>query len=237
LKSPLGKLASGQPRACPGWSAEWESLKMKLLLLGATGLVGGKTVQRALSSEVVSLVIAPTRQALASHDRLVNPVGQDLNELVASVMSYKPDAVICALGTTQKKAGSNEAFRRVDYELPIAFAGAAYSAGVATFAIVTAMGASPDSRSFYYRTKGELERDIQKIAFRSLTICRPSLIGGERTEARTAEAAALVLLGFFAPILPEKFRINPADVIAATLLDAVTVAKAGCRRIDSQELN
>ena len=210
---------------------------MKLLLLGATGLVGSKTLKLALSSELVSTVIAPTRKPLTPSDRLVNPVGLDLEEFVPSLMSYKPDAVVCALGTTQAIAGSKEAFRYVDYELPLAFGKAAYTAGVETYAIVTAMGASPDSMSFYYRTKGEVERDIQKIAFQSLTICRPSLIGGERDEARAAEGAVVSLLRFFAPILPKKLRVNPADAIAAKLLDAVIVAKLGCRWINSQEMN
>jgi len=210
---------------------------MKLLLLGATGLVGSKTLKLALSSELVSTVIAPTRKPLAPSDRLVNPVGLDLEELIPTLMSYKPDAVVCALGTTQAIAGSKEAFRYVDYELPLAFGKAAYTAGVETYAIVTAMGASPDSMSFYYRTKGEVERDIQKIAFQSLTICRPSLVGGERNKARAAEGAVLGLLRFFAPILPKKLRINPADAIAAKLLDAVIVAKLGCRWINSQEMN
>lgn len=210
---------------------------MKLLLLGATGLVGSKTLKLALSSELVSTVIAPTRKPLTPSDRLVNPVGLDLEEFVPSLMSYKPDAVVCALGTTQAIAGSKEAFRYVDYELPLAFGKAAYTAGVETYALVTAMGASPDSMSFYYRTKGEVERDIQKIAFQSLTICRPSLIGGERDEARAAEGAVLALLRFFAPILPKKLRVNPADAIAAKLLDAVIVAKLGCRWINSQEMN
>ncbi len=212
-------------------------MRMKLLLLGATGLVGSKTLKLALSSELVSTVIAPTRKPLAPSDRLVNPVGLDLEELIPTLMSYKPDAVVCALGTTQAIAGSKEAFRYVDYELPLAFGKAAYTAGVETYAIVTAMGASPDSMSFYYRTKGEVERDIQKIAFQSLTICRPSLVGGERNKARAAEGAVLGLLRFFAPILPKKLRINPADAIAAKLLDAVIVAKLGCRRINSQEMN
>ena len=210
---------------------------MKLLLLGATGLVGSRTLKLALSNETFSEVIAPTRKPLAPSERLVNPVGPSLKELVPNLMSYQPNAVICALGTTQAKAGSREAFRHVDYELPIAIGKAAHTAGVETYAIVTAMGASANSMSFYYRTKGEVERDIQKIGFRSLTVCRPSLIGGERNEARSAERAALTLLRLLAPILPKKFHVNPADVIAASLLDAVIVAKMGCRWIYAEEMN
>jgi uncharacterized protein YbjT (DUF2867 family) len=210
---------------------------MKLLLLGATGLVGSRTLKLALSNDVFSEVIAPTRKPLAPRDRLVNPVASRLEELTPALTSYKLDAVICALGTTRAKAGSKEAFRYVDHELPIAFGKAAHTAGVETYAIVTAMGASEDSMSFYYRTKGELERGIKEIGFRSLTICRPSLIGGERNEARSAEGAALALARLLAPILPKKFHVNPADVIAAALLNAVIVAKTGCRWISAEEMN
>ena len=210
---------------------------MKLLLLGATGLVGSRTLKLALSNDIFSEVIAPTRNPLAPRNRLVNPVTSRIEELTPALTSYKPDAVICALGTTRAKAGSKEAFRYVDHELPIAFGKAAHTAGVETYAMVTAMGASENSMSFYYRTKGEVERDIQKIGFRSLTICRPSLIGGERDEARRAEGAALSLARLLAPILPKKFHVNPAGTIAAALLNAVIVAKTGCRWISAEEMN
>ena len=210
---------------------------MKLLLLGATGLVGSRTLRLALSNDVFSEVIAPTRKPLAPRERLVNPVTSRIEELTPALTSYKPDAVICALGTTQAKAGSKEAFRYVDHELPIAFGKAAHTAGVETYAIVTAMGASEDSMSFYYRTKGEVERDVKEIGFRSLTICRPSLIGGERDEVRRAEGAALTLARLLAPILPKKLHVNPADVIAAALLGAVIAAKTGCRWIYAEEMH
>jgi uncharacterized protein YbjT (DUF2867 family) len=210
---------------------------MKLLLLGATGLVGGQTLELALCNSAFSEVIAPTRKPLPARDRLVNPIGSPLEELIPALMARKPDAVICALGTTQAKAGSKEAFRYVDYELPIAFGKAAEAAGVGTYVIVSAMGASPDSKSFYYKTKGVMETEIQKIGFRSLTICRPSLIAGKRTEARPAEKAALTVLRLLAPILPKKLHVNPANVIAGSLLRAVITAKPGQNWIYSDEMN
>ncbi|CAD6559107.1 NAD(P)H-binding protein [Paraburkholderia metrosideri] len=210
---------------------------MKLLLLGATGLVGSRTLALALADDVFSEVIAPTRRPLAPNDWLVNPVGESLERLVPNLMSYRPDAVICALGTTRAIAGSKEAFRYVDYELPVAIGKMAHAAGVARYAIVTAMGASTRSMSFYYRTKGEVERDIRKIGFPSLAICKPSLIDGERNEKRKAEGAGLALLRVLGPALPRKFRVNPADAIAASLIDAVITGKAGCRWIYSEEMS
>jgi uncharacterized protein YbjT (DUF2867 family) len=209
---------------------------MKLLLLGATGLVGSHTLRLALANDAFSKVIAPTRKPLTPCEKLVNPVGTDMKALIPLLMSYKPDAVICALGTTQSKAGSKEAFRYVDYELPLAFAKAAQTAGAKSYAIVTAMGASPEARTFYYRTKGEVERDIRVTWSRSLTICKPSLIGGERHEERSLESVALTALRFLAPLLPKRFHINSADVIAASLIAATLTPRAGCRFINSYEL-
>ena len=210
---------------------------MKLLLLGASGLVGSETLKLALSHERVSQIIAPTRKPLAPHDGLWNPTASRLEELTSVLTSNKPDAVICALGTTRKKAGSKEAFRYVDHDLPVAFGKAAHTAGVETYALVTAMGASEESMSFYYRTKGEVERAVKEIGFRSLTICRPGLIQGERNEARPAEETALALARLLAPVLPKKFHGNPAGIIASTLLEMVITAKTGCHWIFADEMN
>lgn len=210
---------------------------MKLLLLGATGLVGSRVLALALASDAFSEVIAPTRMPLSPVANLVNPVAPRLDDLASLLQVYRPDTVICALGTTREKAGSEVAFRHVDYELPMAFGRAAHAAGVETFAIVTFAGASADSRFLYPRTKGEVERDIRAIGFRSLTICRPGLIDGKRNEVRRAEGAALRLAHLLAPILPKRFRVNPAGTIAAALLAAVTIAKPGCHWIHAEEMN
>lgn len=210
---------------------------MKLLLLGATGLVGDRVLKHALAASIASTVIAPTRAPLSPGNGLLNPVMARLEDFVPALPTYAPDAVICALGTTLAKAGSRAAFRHVDYELPVAIGKAAYAAGVRTFAIVTAIGASAGSRFFYPRTKGEVERDLQQIGFRSLTICRPSIIGGERNESRGAEGAALMLARLLGPVLPRKFRVNPAESIAAALLQATVDAKPGCHWIYAEAMN
>jgi len=147
------------------------------------------------------------------------------------------DAVVCALGTTAAKAGTKEALRHVDYDLPLFFAKECHAEGVETFALVSAIGASSTSMFFYARTKGELERDIRQIGFRSLTICRPSIIAGARTEVRNAERAALSVSRLLAPVLPKKFHVNPAPVIAASLLNSVLAARPGSQWIFAEAMN
>jgi uncharacterized protein YbjT (DUF2867 family) len=200
---------------------------MKILLLGASGLVGKSVLAQALAHPAVTSVVAPTRQPLAPHPKLKNLVSDHLESLLSEGVAHGVDGVVCALGTTISKAGSKETFREVDYVLPLAFARSAHDHGAETFVLVSASVASVSSSMFYPRIKGEIERDIELVGFKSLTIVRPSLIGGERDEPRFREGIALRLMSIFAPILPKKFHVNPASAIAAAILDAVTTAKPG----------
>jgi uncharacterized protein YbjT (DUF2867 family) len=201
---------------------------MKVLILGATGLVGRNALAQSLAQPAVTQVIAPTRRPLTKQDKLMNPVAPKLEFLLPEVPGWGLDAAICATGTTIKKAGSKEAFRSVDHDLPLSFARVAHQAGAQSFALVSAVGASVDSFFFYARVKGELERDVREIGFRSLTILRPSLIEGERDEVRLAESLGLKLSHFLAPVLPKRFHVNPAAIIALALVDAIVTAEPGC---------
>jgi uncharacterized protein YbjT (DUF2867 family) len=201
---------------------------MKVLILGATGLVGRNALAQALARSAVTQVIAPTRKPLATQDKLMNPVAPELERLLPKVASWRPDAAICATGTTIKKAGSKEAFRSVDHDLPLLFARLAHQAGTQNFALVSSIGASVDSSFLYLKVKGELERDVREIGFRSLTILQPGIIEGERDEVRLAENLVLKLSHFLAPVLPKRFRVNPAPKIAQALVDSVVAAEPGC---------
>ena len=201
---------------------------MKFLILGATGLVGRNTLAQALAHPTVTQVIAPTRKPLPHNSKLTNPVSEQLELFLPEALTWGVDAVICAMGTTIGKAGSKEAFRQVDYVLPLAFSRLAHQQGAETFALVSAIGASINSSFFYARTKGEVERDIKLVGFRSLTILRPGIIGGQREESRFAEGVALGLSRILAPILPKKFHVNPAAKIAGVLVDSIVAAEPGC---------
>jgi cytochrome o ubiquinol oxidase subunit II len=202
--------------------------RMRVLILGATGLVGRNALAQVLAQEAVTQVLAPTRKPLAKRNKLVNPVAPKLEQLLPELPNWRPDGVICTTGTTIKKAGSKEAFRSVDHDLPLAFARQAYQAGAQSFALVSAIGASADSSFFYPKVKGELEQDIRQIGFRSLTILRPGMIEGARGEFRLAESIALTLSRFLAPVLPKRFHVNPAPIVALALVDAILVGEPGC---------
>ena len=201
---------------------------MKVLILGASGLVGRNALEQTLAHPSVTEVVAPTRKPLPPRSKLTNPVAEKLDLLVSEVTTWRVDSVICAMGTTIAKAGSKEAFREVDYVLPLLFARRAHREGAETFALVSAIGASAESSFFYPRTKGETERDIKLVGFRSLTILRPSIIAGKRDDSRYAEGVALWLSRMLAPILPKKFHMNPATKIGAVLVESVVAGEPGC---------
>lgn len=208
---------------------------MKLLLVGASGLVGSHVLQRALADERISAVVAPSRRPLVNHPKLTVPV-VDFAQLPADAPWWRADAVICALGTTMKQAGSRKAFRRVDHDYPLAVARLARQQGTPTYVLNSATGADAASRFFYNRVKGELERDLAGCGFASLTLVRPGLISGPRKEFRMGERAAECVLKPLGPLLPRSWRVNPAANIARALLEAAIEAQPGVHTVKSAEL-
>ena len=209
---------------------------MRVMLLGATSLVGGLTLRRLLDDPRCSAVVAPTRRPLAlTHGKLENPV-LAFDALPTSPEWARVDAVICALGSTIAQAGSREAFHRIDHDYPLAFARLAQAQGAQAFVLNSAAGANPQSSIFYSRVKGELERDMRALGFHSLTLVRPGLIGGERNEVRRGERLALTVLGALGPVLPCAWRINPATEIARALVEAALAPQPGEHVVASSTL-
>lgn len=208
---------------------------LRLMLVGATGLVGHCVLQQALASVQVRHVVAPTRSALAPHPKLLNPL-VDFDHLPSDAAWWAVDAVICTLGTTIKVAGSQAAFYRVDHDYPLQVARLARQHGATAYALNSALGADPASRVFYARTKGELERDLQTLDYPSLTLARPGLIGGERQQARPAEQLAVRLSTLLQPLLPRRYRVVPAARIAHHLLQAALAGTPGVRVLMSEQL-
>lgn len=212
----------------------------RLLIAGATGLVGRHALALACDDPRVTAIVAPTRRALPvhpglKHPRLENPL-VDFEALPAEAAWWAVDAAICALGTTIRDAGSQAAFRRVDVDYVVAVATRARAAGARAFALNSSLGADPAARSFYLRCKGEAEAAVRALDYPSLTIVRPSLIGGERERRRPLEHAGMVALRALAPAVPKRWRVVPAERIARCLLDAALAALPGERVVESEAI-
>jgi uncharacterized protein YbjT (DUF2867 family) len=208
---------------------------MKLLLVGATGLVGGHVLRQALAEPRIDLVVAPTRRPLPEHAKLQAPL-VDFEHLPEDASWWQADAVVCTLGTTIKTAGSRETFRRVDHDYPLAAARLARRHGTPTYVLNSALGADASSRIFYNRVKGQLEQALAQIGFTSLTHVRPGLIGGERQEPRAGERALVIALGALAPLLPRRWRVNPAENIARALIDSALRGEPGVHVVTSDAM-
>ncbi len=203
------------------------------LIAGASGLTGGYTLDALLAAPDVSRVVAVTRRPLGrEHPRLANRIVQ-FERLESQLKGTACDAALCCLGTTLRKAGSQQRFRAVDVDCVLAFARAAKAANASRFIVISSVGADPNSRNFYLRTKGEMEEELEGIGFESLDILQPSMLLAWRAEMRPLELLASTLMPFAAPLLRGRYapyRGIAARTVAAAMLGALRSGRRGVQR-------
>lgn len=206
------------------------------ILVGATGLVGREILSQLLDDPRFSAVTVLTRRTCrVKHARLVEHI-IDFDRPDTWAALARGDVLFSGLGTTLKAAGSKDAQYRVDYTYQFEVARAARQNGTDTYVLVSAGGASPSSRIFYSRMKGELERDTVALAFPRVRLLHPGPLDGDRQEARTAEAWTLRMLRPLAPILPAVARPIHASVVARAGIAAALDPTPGVLRYPAAEL-
>lgn len=197
------------------------------IVAGASGLVGGHCLRRLLASGLHEQVVAFVRGPLnVTHKRLQQRT-VDFERLGRMSAFPRAQDVFCCLGTTMKKAGSEEAFRKVDYEYVVRLAETSIRTGADRFYLVSSVGADRKSHVFYSRVKGEAEEAVTQMGFSGLHIFRPSLLLGGRPEKRPGEQAGIALARlvsgiFLGPI--RKYRPIKAEDVAKAM---VVVAREG----------
>lgn len=201
-----------------------------VLLAGATGLTGGFLLRQLLADGSVQRVVAPTRHPLPMAARLENPVGP-LHRMLPGVLA-PIDVALCCLGTTIKRAGSREAFRMADFDLPLAVGQRARKLGARHYVVISSIGADASSRTFYTRVKGELELALRKQDWPQLTIVRPSILLGPRHEFRFGERVVAPLSMLF----PGKWRGIQAETVARAMWRLACTPGEGVRVVESDEL-
>jgi uncharacterized protein YbjT (DUF2867 family) len=209
------------------------------LLVGATGLVGGHCLDLLLGDASYARVIALTRRPLARTHAKLDARVVDFDRLGETAGDVAADDVFCCLGTTIRAAGSQEAFRRVDFAYPVETARLAAANGARRFLIVTAMGANARSRIFYNRVKGEVEAAVRAMAFESVVILRPSLLLGERAERRAGEETGKRVMSVVGPLLVgplRKYRGIEGGTVARAMVRLAKVAGPGVCIVESDEI-
>jgi uncharacterized protein YbjT (DUF2867 family) len=209
------------------------------LVAGASGLVGGHVLRLLLADPQYERVTVLARRELSlAHKKLAQRVVAF--DRLAEVGDFpRVHDVFCCLGTTIKQAGSQDAFRKVDFTYVVELARVALRHRASQFLLVTAIGADPGSRVFYSRVKGEVEAAVQRLQFDGVHIFRPSLLFGARAAPRPAERAAallsrLVAWAFVGPL--GKYRPIKGEAVARAMVRAAREAARGVHVYESAEM-
>ncbi|WP_454596998.1 NAD(P)H-binding protein [Qipengyuania sp. SM2507] len=196
---------------------------IRVALVGATGLIGREVIRACVGREDVRLAAVARREMPLPNGARMELFIADPGHWGEVFEALRPKVLICALGTTWKQAGEDEAaFRAVDEELVLATARAAHAQGVERMVMISSVGADPYAKNFYLRVKGEVERELGKIGFHRLDILRPGLLRGQRGgDRRPAERIGIALSPLFNMALHGKYRryraIDASEVASAAL--------------------
>jgi uncharacterized protein YbjT (DUF2867 family) len=200
------------------------------LLAGASGLVGGYVLEALLDAPDFARVFAVSRRPLGrEHSRLANRIVQ-FDKLETQLKGQACSVAFCCLGTTLKQAGSEQAFRKVDFDYVLSFARAARAAQAERFIVITSAGAQPQAKPFYLRVKGEVEAALEAMRFAALDILQPGPLMAFR---RPGEMAAALLMPIANPMLTGTrmpYRGITPRIVAAAMLGASRSGRRGVYR-------
>lgn len=213
--------------------------KRKALLIGASGLVGGYCLEYLLAEELYEEVVLLVRKPVpVAHEKTIQRV-TDFDQLEQLRDFPRVDDVFCCLGSTLKKAGSQQAFYKVDFSYPAELAQRAFQSGASQFLLVSALGANPRSEIFYNRVKGEVEAAVKQIPFDSVQIFRPSLLMGARAEKRLGEQLSMALFRPLAWLLAgpwRKYRPIEARAVAGAMVRVARQSLGGFNVYESDRI-
>jgi uncharacterized protein YbjT (DUF2867 family) len=196
-------------------------MKIKAILAGASGSIGSSLLQQLLESDAYSEVLVLVRKDLGIiHPKLKQLIlnFKDINKYTAQING---DVVFCCLGTTKKNTPDEDDYKKIDYQYPLDLAWIAQVNGATGYHMISSIGADKDSAVFYTRTKGEVERDLKAVPFKSLHIYRPSLLNGKRKEKRLAEKVLNSIMWLLNPLLfgrLKKYRSIKVETVACAML-------------------
>jgi uncharacterized protein YbjT (DUF2867 family) len=210
------------------------------LIAGATGLVGGHLLDLLMEDKAYSTVKVLTRRSLGgSQGKMKEIIMPDFEAIDEHVKKLSADDYFCCLGTTMKKAGSKEAFKKVDFEYPLSLAAVARENNADGFYLVSALGADKKSLFFYNRVKGETEYGIKAFKLNRFYIFQPSLLLGERNENRTGEDVGKWVaknMGFVFSGPLKKYSGIEGKTVAQAMLKAAHEEKSPFRTFRSDEM-
>lgn len=209
------------------------------LLFGATGLTGRYVYQYLLKEEQYSKIRVFTRSPFVDDNPKIENIVVDFEKPASFENQIKGDIIFCCLGTTRRKAGSKENFRKVDFEYVARIAEMAEKSGVKKFLVISSVGADAGSKNYYLRVKGEMENFLINTAIPQIVILRPSLLLGRREEFRFGEELEKQIYSFlkFLFIGPlRRYRGIHAKTVARAMVRLAEIDTIGRQIIQSDQI-
>ena len=214
-------------------------MKKKALVFGGTGLTGTELVRQLSGNDNYGEIVVFVRKEVAPVIDKVRQVVIDFDNMEAFASQIQGDELFICLGSTIARAGSKEAFFKIDHDYVMEAARLALKGGVSRAAVITAVGSSAKSMFFYPKVKGLVEQELMELGFEALNILRPSLLLGNRKEFRRGERLAVILSEklpgmYFGPFY--KYRPIQASVVAHAMIQMMAKENKGNRIYESEEI-
>lgn len=211
---------------------------MRVLISGATGLVGEQLLNQLIENENVSSIVILGRSIHVINHPKVHSYFVDMSNLTV-VLDTPFDVAFCALGTTIKKAGSKAKQYEIDHDYVVNFARFSKEHGVKRIGVVSSIGAAATSSNFYLKTKGEMETSVTALGFEHAVFIRPSFLMGNRKEFRFGEKIAIGIFKVIKPLLVGKFiKYRGVEVtnVAKKLIQTTVSAMIPVTYVESNEI-
>ena len=200
-------------------------------IVGASGLIGSCLVDELLQATNNKITLISRRSLGLSNSRIHEVIVDFTNQSALNEALKGIDAVFIAIGTTQKKMkGDLAAYRKVDYEIPVAVAQACVKNNVSKLLLVSSVGADSTSSNFYLRLKGEVEEAVGKMAIPYIGIFQPSLLLGNRNEFRLGERISQHIMPLFSFAIPSKYKPIAASSVAKTMIFEANSGEKGVKK-------
>jgi uncharacterized protein YbjT (DUF2867 family) len=212
---------------------------MKITIIGGTGLIGKQVIELACQDDFFTQITAVVRSPLPYKNRKINELIIDFDDLSNQLKDLKGHALICTLGTTRKVTPDKKAYRKIDLEYTLITAEMALKNGYEQIHLISSIGANEKSLVFYPALKGEIERLITQLPFKSTFIYRPSVLMGKRDTTRIIEYITQGILSLTNSLLIgplKKYRGISANEIAKRILLEIKKNKAGLNVFESDEI-
>jgi uncharacterized protein YbjT (DUF2867 family) len=207
-------------------------------VIGASGLIGSLIVDELLQQTNATITLLVRRPLSLNNSRIKEVIVDFANQDAVAQALYCCDTVFVAIGTTQQKVKGNlDAYRKVDYDIPVNVATACVQQQITKLLLVSSIGANSQSANFYLKLKGEVEDVISAKPIPYIGIFQPSLLLGARQEFRLGEKISQVIMPVFSFLIPAKYKPIKAATVAKAMVKAALSNAIGVTRYTYRDMN